>query len=359
MSNDIHVFEPFSAFQRRTDNFQHPNSHINSVQKDDLGNYLINGFNVCNTYYISGRNGAILWTLGANSSFTFVDAANNPIDFQLKDMHHVRIIPLSQLPLSKSLARKVSPSTHIALTVYDNAYGASDTPPTSSTSSALLLLLSLRDRTAEIIERHFHPRGKLAAMFGSVTLLPNGDRLIGWGCGQDLTQQTRDGRIKWHALYGTEEAMIGTYRIYKGPWVGAPNSKPAVYAYAWGCKWPSVVHVSWNGATEVSEYRVYGAPEEGGGFVPVARGKKTGFETALMGDRFAAWMLVEALDRHVYILGRSDAIRTHVPPPYHSRLCDQWRCAPTSGYGNYYHECSVDNSTDFNPAMDGIRQIPL
>ncbi|KAL8792804.1 MAG: hypothetical protein Q9195_004617 [Heterodermia aff. obscurata] len=329
--------------------------HINSIQKDDLGNYLINGFNICNIYYVDGRTGTILWNLGANSSFTFVDAANNPIDFHLLYTHHVRLVPLSQVNLPHPLATTVSPTTHLALTVYDNAFGGTDAPPTSPVSAALLLLLNLHNHTAQIIERHPHPRAKLAAIFGSVSLLPNGERLLGWGSTQDMSQQTPSGHIKWHAVYGTDEAVIGSYRAFKGRWTGRPNTKPAVYAFAWGCMWPSVAHVSWNGATEVREYVVYGAREEGGPFVEVGRGQKTGFETKVMGERFVAWMRVEARGGEGRVLGWSEVVRTHVPPPIRMRACNEWRCGPNVEVG--FHECGLSHAGE--GVGDGVGQVVL
>lgn len=45
--------------------------HINSIEKDDRGNYLISSRHCHAAYYIDGSNGEILWRLGGkNSTFT-------------------------------------------------------------------------------------------------------------------------------------------------------------------------------------------------------------------------------------------------------------------------------------------------
>ncbi|KAL8399560.1 hypothetical protein RB594_000087 [Gaeumannomyces avenae] len=42
--------------------------HINSVDKDDEGNYLVSGRHTLALYKISGRDGSLMWQLGGNGS---------------------------------------------------------------------------------------------------------------------------------------------------------------------------------------------------------------------------------------------------------------------------------------------------
>jgi len=247
-----------------------------------------------------------MWTLGgSNPSFSVIDIDGN--SYELKHMHHTRIQPLSLTHLPDPLKATVSNSTHLALSLFDNAFDATASLPTAPSSSALILLLDLRTHIARIIERYPHPLGLTAAMFGSLSLLPNGDRFIGWGSGRDMSQHTRSGRLIFHAEIGTADTLIGSFRAFKAPWIGRPSTRPDVYAYAWGCQWRSAVYVSWNGATEVRSYRVFEA-QEGARSVKVAEMEKEGFETRIAADRYVEYVFVEALDAESGVLGRSDVV---------------------------------------------------
>ena len=315
---------------------------------------------MCSTYYIDGSTGEIVWSLGANSSFVFLDTddKNTVLDYELKHMHHVRVVPVSLVHLPDSLREDISDNTHAALSVFDNAFDASKSRPTASSSSALILLLDLQAYTARIIEHYPHPRGKKAAMFGSLSLQPNGERFIGWGSGHDMSQHSSDGQVKFYAVLGDDDDMIGSYRAFKEPWIGNPTSIPDVYAYAWGCTWRSVIYVSWNGATEVRSYRVLGANDDErlAEFKEVAFEAKTGFETRLQADRFVEYVLVEALDCDGRLLGRSDVVRTYVPMPIGARVCSEWQC-PAKRAVPRYELCGQDNNYTLS-AVD-LRQQPL
>ena len=44
--------------------------HLNSIDKDRDGNYLVSLRHTCGVYYINGTTGDLIWTLGSvNSSF--------------------------------------------------------------------------------------------------------------------------------------------------------------------------------------------------------------------------------------------------------------------------------------------------
>ena len=311
---------------------------------------------MCKTYYIDGSTGTLLWTLGgANSSFQIIDSNDNA--FELKNMHHSRILPLSSIHLPDRLRREdISETTHLVLSVFDNAYDADEPPPTAPFSSAIILLLDLRSHIARIIERYPHPLGITAAMFGSVSLLPNGDRFIGWGSARDISQHTRDGRLVYHAELGDADSLVGSFRAFKAPWIGRPNTRPSVYIYAWSCRWRSAVYVSWNGATEVRSYRVFGGIGQAEQFVPVAEMLKDGFETRVRADRYVEFAFVEALDGEGNVLGTSEVVRTYRPQPIEARGCSVWKCPDTLNIPRDDGECGDGGLAG---AVDGERQIVL
>lgn len=51
--------------------------HINSVEKDDLGNYLVSARHTRSILYIDGQTGDVLWTLGGRDN-SFLDMT--PLD---------------------------------------------------------------------------------------------------------------------------------------------------------------------------------------------------------------------------------------------------------------------------------------
>lgn len=62
--------------------------HLNSVQKDEHGNYLISARHMNSLYYVDGKTGDILWTLGGKKN-DFTDLSEGrATDFSWQ--HHAR-----------------------------------------------------------------------------------------------------------------------------------------------------------------------------------------------------------------------------------------------------------------------------
>jgi hypothetical protein len=77
----------------------------------------------------------------------------------------------------------------------------------------------------------------------------------------------------------------------------------------------TIVHVSWNGATEVKSWRLFKSTADGKTKEFVASTPRQGFETAISFAGYAAFVGVEALDEDGEILmhGRSEIIKTIEP----------------------------------------------
>lgn len=98
-----------------------------------------------------------------------------------------------------------------------------------------------------------------------------------------IEEYDETGACVMSAQYGTEDSMQG-YRAYRAPWVGRPRTKPSVVACKADQGTGTKVYVSWNGATDVSAWKVYGGSGEGSMKVVKTVGKN-GFETkALVED---------------------------------------------------------------------------
>jgi hypothetical protein len=92
---------------------------------------------------------------------------------------------------------------------------------------------------------------------GSHRTLPNGNHLIGWGTSPTtaLTEFAPDGSI---VLQMSLTTPYINYRTIRAPWVGRPTTKPTVVVAPGASGAPTTIAYSWNGATEVAAYRVYG-----------------------------------------------------------------------------------------------------
>lgn len=110
---------------------------------------------------------------------------------------------------------------------------------------------------------------------------------------------------------------LKSYRSYKFPFIGRPALPPDVYSATLlrlgkGSTTTTIVHVSWNGATEVASWNLYKTNREGrsGTTPPTASVPRSGFETSLRYDGYAKYVVVEALDSSGQVLGTSRVVKT-------------------------------------------------
>ncbi len=113
-------------------------------------------------------------------------------------------------------------------------------------------------------------------------------------------------------------SWLKSYRTYKFNFVGKPSAPPDVQSHAIGSDedntTTTLVHVSWNGATEVNSWNLYKTDDIGNidSPEPVTASPRMGFETTLSYKGFASYVVAEATDRHGAVLGRSEVIKTIV-----------------------------------------------
>ena len=88
-----------------------------------------------------------------------------------------------------------------------------------------------------------------------------------------------------------------TYRALLEPWTGTPVDPPQGAARRRGGK--TTVYASWNGATQVSSWRVLA------GQSTVSTAARSGFETAIPVQSSATVFRVQALDAYRRVLGTS------------------------------------------------------
>ncbi|EMC97962.1 hypothetical protein BAUCODRAFT_45465, partial [Baudoinia panamericana UAMH 10762] len=244
--------------------------HINAVSPYD-GGYLISSRFLCSAIAI-GTDGRVKWRLEGRNGGDFT--LGNGTDFCYQ--HDVRAVP--EQPSSTT-------STFI-LHMHDNHNSPIDnnTVPSSGKS----LSVDLTSKHVTLIQRYLNVSGPIySTAQGNYQPLRDGSVFIGHGWIPVLEEFTHDGQILSTIQFGVAEArpeggfispLVPTlsYRAFKQPWVGCPILPPSVVAER-AANDSAAVYVSWNGATEVEAWEIYG-----GNTTELARlavVPKQGFET--------------------------------------------------------------------------------
>jgi hypothetical protein len=248
--------------------------HVNSVGLDRDGNLVISARNTWSVYKINHHTGAVIWTLGGkHSSFKLGRGAS--FAFQ----HDVRV---------RAAGDQV-------LTMFDDGAGP---PYVHSESRALALRLDLKHRTATVINQRTHSPPLLASFEGDDQELPDGDDFVGWGQEPYFSQFNGQGELMFDGRFVDSNI---SYRAYRFAWKGTPATPPAVAVSRHGRK--MTVYASWNGATNVATWRVFGGSSPSK-LPAVATAPKRGFETAINAPA-RRYVAVQALDAKGHTLART------------------------------------------------------
>ena len=248
--------------------------HVNSIALDDDGNLVISGRNTWAVYKVSRQTGGVIWTLGGKSS-NFKFGRDASFAFQ----HDVRV---------RSAGDAI-------LTMFDDGAGP---PYVHSQSRALELRLNLKQKTATVVTQRLHSPPLLASFEGNEQEMPGGDDFVGWGQEPYFSQYDAQGKIVFEGRFVDDNI---SYRAYRFPWNGTPATPPAVASAKHGRK--MTVYASWNGATNVAKWRVFGGKSPSA-MPAVATATKRGFETAITAPA-RPYVAVQALDAKGHVLSRS------------------------------------------------------
>lgn len=264
--------------------------HINSIAKSSTGDYLISARHTSALYYINASDGSILWELSygsPNSTFSFTTQFN--FTFQ----HHARF-------LSENDTRTI-------ISLFDNA--SNDFNETATQSSGMVISLDLEAKTATLIDRTYAPipGGILAGSQGNYQVLDNGGTFIGWGSVPAVSETNAAGDP---VLYATFGSYVYNYRAYTYNWTGRPSDNPALVTPAQpeNATNPLLAYFSWNGATEVTQWRLWGSVNNETGFQELDIVDKQGFETSWSSGNYTPFIFVEALSSEQESLGNSSTV---------------------------------------------------
>lgn len=241
--------------------------HINSVDKDSEGNYLISARDACAVHKINGTSGEIIWRLnGKKSDFDIGEGVK--FCFQ----HHARFV-------SREGDEEI-------ISLYDNsAHGTEDgrghQVHTNTTSSGKIIKVNNKTWKATLVQGFYPPDRLLSKSQGSTQLLPGGNVLVNWGSEGAVTEFRPDGTPIFHAYMdsGFLDDGVENYRGFKYNWTGLPNEDPAIVALENDDG--TSIYVSWNGDTETSFWRFYSVSGESGSKQYLGQTNRTSFETSL------------------------------------------------------------------------------
>jgi hypothetical protein len=251
--------------------------HINSVQLQNDGNLLISARNTWAAYEVSHDDGAILWTLGGRRSSYKLGSG---VEFAFQ--HDVRL----------------HTDTDPTVTLFDDGGGP---PRAHPESRGMTVHLDSKNKTATLVSEDLHQPSLAAAFEGNVQELPGGDDFVGWGQQPYFTEYNSKGEVVFDGRFADSNS---SYRAYRFPWIGTPAQPPAVVASTSGSS--TNMYVSWNGATQVSSWRVL-AGATADALQAVLTSAKQGFESQLTIPA-QPYVQVQALDSAGRTLGTSRVV---------------------------------------------------
>jgi arylsulfotransferase ASST len=252
--------------------------HLNSLDLGAGEDVLLGGRNTWALYDVDIHSGAVRWRLGGTHS-----------SFKLE--------PGTRFYWQHD--GEFQPGGLISL--FDNG---SD-PPEETQSRALLVRPDPLTHSARVVAQFANPnRTLLAASQGNALKLSHGNWLVGYGRLPNFTEFSASGSVLLDASLGRD---VQDFTTFLARWRGQPSYPPSLALRPLGGGAVQLA-ASWNGATQVTSWRVLeGASAKR--LKAVLNVPKEGFETTFSLQLPGSFVAVEALDRAGHELGRSATVR--------------------------------------------------
>jgi len=266
-------------------------AHLNSVEKDRLGNYLLSMRHTSNVLYVSGSDGHVIWTLGGKrNDFTDLsqgDATN--FAFQ----HHARWVDTELTKIS----------------IFDDRNSAEIFDQANNHTRGIIVEIDAAARTVRLDKAYYATHSIHSVRMGGMQVLQDspqpGNVILGYGNEPVWTEYAPDGTVLFDIALGPVGAgrdSADNYRALKVNWTGEPSWSPSISSgpnahYTFnatkqtfeilrqaedGSFFPNTTaYFSWNGATDISYWVVLSSNTDTNMTVSSnfeARVPKTGFE---------------------------------------------------------------------------------
>jgi hypothetical protein len=256
--------------------------HINAISLDVDGNLLLSARHTSTVYKVDRRTGRVIWGLGGKKS-----------DFDLGPgvrfwYQHNPIV--------------AGPDT---IRIFDNE---SNGTPVLPYSRVIWVRRDPIARAATLIRSLQHPQGLSAPSQGGSQGLDNGDTFVGWGAVGRFSEFDPHGQLIFDA---SVPGGYDTYRAYRFVWHAEPDTEPVATAQRQS-DGSTIVHATWNGATEVARWDVLSSSGqgrasngEGNDRQPVASAAWNGLDTTITVTGSLTSVRVIARDSAGREIGRS------------------------------------------------------
>lgn len=272
--------------------------HINSIVKDELGNYLISARYPHSITYIDGKTKDIIWQLGGKKN-TFMDlSGGNATNFawqhdarfvspdafpnsytppDLPEGYTVKLLTMFDnaaedqhyqfgLPLSRGLLLELvypTPGTKKAMAGYKQDASKVPSVPEGKLTEDEKKIPAINGTdpayTVRVIKSYENPESIRSSSQGSMQLLPQGSGVdpkifVGYGLNAVWTEFDSNGTALCNVHFGAntsfERGDIQSYRAYKFAWQGKPRWPPSAKI----TDDDTEILVSWNGATDIAKW---------------------------------------------------------------------------------------------------------
>jgi Arylsulfotransferase (ASST) len=261
--------------------------HLNSIDPEPNGDLLISARNTWASYQLQGASGEVLWRLGGTDS-SFKMRAGTGTAWQ----HDGRMLPDGEV------------------TLFDDG----SNPPVHAQSRAVRIALNFATHEAVLRSALTHSTPPLLSPSqGNMQTLADDDTLVDYGGVPEISEYAGDGTLLFDAHLPFEMA---SYRGYRYPWSGRPLGPPALLASLNDTGEETIVHMSWNGASEVARWRVL-AGARARALAARATVAAGDFESSTILAQRYKYVAVQALGADGRVLGASQPTRVR---PYTASL---------------------------------------
>jgi hypothetical protein len=253
--------------------------HLNAVDREPTGNLLLTARSTWATYRVQAGSGAVLWRLGGmNSSFAMGPGA------EAAWQHDSRLQPDG------------------TITLFDDG----SNPRLHYQSRGVRLAIDEAHHTARVVQVYPHPENPVVSdSQGNMQTLPSGNVVIGWGSVPSVTELDRAGGLLLDAHL---PPGYSSYRAFRHPWQGHPLWLPGASARLLAAKDATAVFASWNGATDVTSWRVL-AGSSPGALAVRATMPVSGFESSTTLPDAFPYVAAQAIGAGGQVLGTSAVVK--------------------------------------------------
>lgn len=301
--------------------------HINSVEKDWRGNYLISSRHLHSLLYVDGKTGMIHWTLGGRQN-QFNDLSGGKAT-DIAWQHHARWANAELTAISvfddrncrfvhTTLVRLLRENTHAS-----HRYIKSSDP----VSRGVVIGLDYMTMTANV-EADFHATSNIQSFRkGGMHYLENGNAVLGYGNEPGFTEFAHNGTVLWDVRFGPilkDRDTADNYRSLKVNWTGNPTWSPKIAAgipldfkdkihkvHIDPDTTKDTAYFSWNGATKVAKWAVL-ASNDSPRLMSMAHMwcevAKAGFETSVFVGNEARYIRAVAISGSDEVLGATPVL---------------------------------------------------